>query len=119
MTKHINPPSFNKVLEFLAFELGIGTDENQLSPESLDRLKTAYDQSVESKNRKTNGGFNPISVAGIQVLNQMAGIGWTTTSHTGSHVPVYAIGSGQQLFSGQMDNTDIPKRIAKVMGLSF
>lgn len=119
MTKHINPPSFNKVLEFLAFELGIGTDENQLSPESLDRLKTAYDQSVESENRKTNGGFNPISVAGIQVLNQMAGIGWTTTSHTGSHVPVYAIGSGQQLFSGQMDNTDIPKRIAKVMGLSF
>jgi len=52
-------------------------------------------------------------------LNKKANIGWTTSSHTGVAVPVYAIGAGSRQFSGRMDNTDIPKKILRAMGIDF
>ncbi len=48
-------------------------------------------------------------------LNERAGFGWTTGAHTGAAVPVFAIGAGSELFNGKMDNTDIPKKILKLM----
>ena len=42
---------------------------------------------------------------------------FSTTSHTGVPVPVYAYGAGAEKFTGIMDNTDIPKKIASLMGL--
>lgn len=55
----------------------------------------------------------------VNELTEAARIGWTTSSHTASNVPVYAIGAGSELFSGRMDNTDIPKKICKAMGIEF
>ncbi len=54
-----------------------------------------------------------------QELNAKANIGWTTTGHTGVAVPVFAVGPGSRLFSGKMDNTDIPKKILQAMGIEF
>ena len=34
-------------------------------------------------------------------------------------VPVYAIGAGSELFAGEMDNTDIPRKICEAMGVNF
>lgn len=50
----------------------------------------------------------------VAEMNNRARIGWTTSSHTGIPVPVYAMGAGSGLFSGRMDNTDIPKRFARL-----
>ncbi|NLX40677.1 MAG: alkaline phosphatase [Bacteroidales bacterium] len=55
----------------------------------------------------------------ISYVSDKANIGWTTMSHTGGAVPVFAIGAGSSLFSGRMDNTDIPKRICKAAGIEF
>lgn len=52
-----------------------------------------------------------------QEMNNKANVGWTTTSHSGIAVPVFAIGQGSRSFSGRMDNTDIPKKILKIMGI--
>lgn len=38
-------------------------------------------------------------------------IGWTSKSHTGAPVPVYAIGCGAEKFIGRMDNTEIKGKI--------
>jgi alkaline phosphatase len=38
-----------------------------------------------------------------------------TGSHTGVMVPVFAYGPGAEKFTGFMDNTDIPKRIRKLL----
>lgn len=70
-------------------------------------------------NAKLYKSYNPIAITAVQLLNEMAAIGWTTGSHTASHVPVYAIGAGDYLFSGQLNNTDIPRRIATAMGLQI
>ena len=52
-------------------------------------------------------------------ISHEAHIGWTTGDHSAANVPVFAIGAGSGLFSGRMDNTDIPKRICEAMGIEF
>ena len=52
-------------------------------------------------------------------LSVAAQIGWTTTSHTGGAVPVFSVGVGSDMFAGRQDNTDIPKKICKAMGVAF
>lgn len=52
-------------------------------------------------------------------VSEDALIGWTTTSHTGGAVPVFAIGAGSQRFVGRQDNTDIPKKICEAAGVKF
>jgi len=39
---------------------------------------------------------------------------WATKGHTATVVPLLADGPGAELFSGVLDNTDIPKRIARL-----
>ena len=43
--------------------------------------------------------------------NKSCSIGWTTGSHTGGAVPVFAIGKGAENFNGRIDNTDIKGKI--------
>ena len=52
-------------------------------------------------------------------LSKAAKIGWTTSSHTGGAIPVFAIGAGSSRFAGRADNTDIPKRIISAMGIDW
>ena len=52
-------------------------------------------------------------------ISHEAHIGWTTGDHSGANVPVFAIGAGSTLFSGRMDNTEIPKKICEAMGIEF
>lgn len=55
----------------------------------------------------------------VDDLNKEVRVGWTTGSHTGGNVPVFAVGAGSALFGGEMDNTDIPKKICSAMGINF
>ncbi|MCR6105476.1 alkaline phosphatase [Salipaludibacillus agaradhaerens] len=52
-------------------------------------------------------------------ISQYAGVGWTTTNHTGIEVPVYAYGKGTEHFQGLIDNTDLAKNIATVLNIPF
>jgi len=42
---------------------------------------------------------------------------WTTHGHSGRAVPLYAFGPCAGVFEGACDNTEIPKRIAKLLGI--
>lgn len=44
-------------------------------------------------------------------------VDWATRVHTGQMVPLFAFGPHAARFSGVMDNTDIPKKIARIVGL--
>lgn len=52
----------------------------------------------------------------LDSVSKACKIGWTTTSHTGGAVPVFAVGAQSGLFAGRINNIDIPKRIMKAMG---
>lgn len=55
----------------------------------------------------------------VDDLNKDSKIGWTTGSHTGGNVPVFAVGARSSLFAGEMNNTDIPVKICSAMGVEF
>ena len=59
---------------------------------------------------------NP-SAAIAALLSERAGLAWSTTGHTAARVRVFAYGPGAELFAGEMDNTDIPTRIADALGI--
>lgn len=85
--------------------LGIG----DLTGDEKDRLAKA----VEEQAKKDSG---QVTRAAMAIAQARAGITWTTGGHTGVDVPVTAVGVGSEEFVGTYDNTQIPKRILKVMG---
>ncbi len=105
---------------------GMGDDAAiQLSPYEKSQLEEAFfvmAGKISPDNEAAYidyGGDNPLTVTATEILNNKAGIAWTTWSHTGVPVPVYAIGAGAESFKGFYDNTDIPKKIARLMNIDF
>lgn len=50
------------------------------------------------------------------VMAECALIGWQSGGHSNGFVPVFAIGVWADAFHGQIDNTEIPQKIAKAAG---
>ena len=76
---------------------------------SFVKNKVVFEESLYAKTE-------PLAAAARKVMSRIAMVGWTSTGHTAEYVPVFAIGAGSDLFTGKMDNTEIPKRIAKAAG---
>ena len=55
-----------------------------------------------------------MAVKAKRILNVKSKIGWTTPAHSGAMVPVFAIGVECELFSGFMENTNIPQKIEQI-----
>lgn len=56
----------------------------------------------------------PLTVTCNHILNNRAGVHFSTYAHSGLAVPVYAIGQGYELFFGAYDNTDINEKMKAV-----
>ncbi|MDR0415182.1 MAG: alkaline phosphatase [Prevotellaceae bacterium] len=56
---------------------------------------------------------DPVAKDIMRMVSAKSNGRYSTFDHTGTMVPVYAIGEGSELFSGKIDNTDIPRKIAK------
>ncbi|MBI5063688.1 MAG: alkaline phosphatase [Desulfatitalea sp.] len=102
-----------------------GLDYNSLNDYQKEKLEDAYDKSMSGTNDNSKpendllyGGYEAIVVTITHILNQRASIGWTSYSHTGVPVPVFAQGSQAKRFAGFYDNTDIAKQLAKAMGIN-
>jgi hypothetical protein len=70
-----------------------------------------------AENKYLYGGYDPIIVTITHILNEQASIGWTSYSHTGVPVPVFAEGREAFRFAGFYDNTDIAKKLARAMDI--
>ena len=66
----------------------------------------------------TSGLAGRIAAEAIYDIDRKAAISWASGNHSGTYVPLYAIGCGAEEFRGVMDNTDIPKTIEKVASLN-
>ena len=67
----------------------------------------------------TSGLAGRIAAEAIYDIDRKAAISWASGNHSGTYVPLYAIGCGADEFHGVMDNTDIPKTIEKVADLNI
>jgi len=90
----------------------------------LNELRMAFIQSMSGVkiNQGTAdfllyGGYDPFTIKITHILNQKAGLGWTSYSHTGVPVTTSAVGVGEETFSGYYDNTDVARKIMAIMGL--
>jgi alkaline phosphatase len=78
-------------------------------------LKQGFDDSMLGSEERTwdtyayllYGGYEPYVVKLTTILNQKAGISWTSYSHTGVPVQTSAIGVCAEMFNGYYDQTDI------------
>jgi alkaline phosphatase len=104
----------------------LGLDYTTLNSFEQLRLENAYDKSLgrpspnlPEEDALLYGNHTPLTVTITHLLNNKAGIGWTTYAHTGVPVPVIAHGCNAAAFNGFYDNTDVAKKIAKAMRLTL
>ena len=111
--------SWNEIKDLLTEKMGFWK-ELPLTWEQEKMLRDEYEQSfVKNKvvfEESLYARTEPLAAAARKGMSQIAMVGWTSSSHTAGYVPVFAIGAGADLFTGKMDNTEIPKRIAKAAG---
>jgi len=124
------PPTLpESTLDEAMLEL-MGLDYAGLTPFEKARIDAAYTRAMTLGNCSSSrpcseeesllyGGYNPLSVTITHVLNNRAGIGWTSYSHTGVPVPVLAGGARSSRFGGYYDNTDLAKKLASAMELTL
>ncbi len=90
-----------------------------------EKLKITKAMVIEDRNQtlpyedQTNYGYEytPTMIAVAQLVSYRARLNWTTYVHTASLIPLSSVGVGADLFNGFMDNTEIPRNIAKAMGV--
>ncbi len=111
--------SWDDVMALLTDKMGFWK-EFPLTWEQEKMLRDEYEMSfVKNKvvfEERLYSKTEPLAAAARNVMSQIAMVGWTGGGHTAGYVPVFAIGAGSNLFVGKMDNTEIPKRIARIAG---
>lgn len=111
-----NHVSWEDIKALLSEKMGFWS-ELPVSWEQEKKLRDEFEKSfvknkveyAESLYAKTE----PMAAKAKEVMNQMAMVNWASGNHSAGYVPVFAVGAGSELFKGKMDNTEIPKRIAK------
>ncbi len=128
--KEMGITSFDSVKPAITYNFGLKFSGNPkkdplvLKPYEIERLKKAWADSLTGVNPHDYqsyllyGGYEPLTVTITHILDNKAGIGWTSYKHTAVPVPTSAIGVDAQLFNGYYDNTDVAKKIMKAMGIS-
>lgn len=121
--------SFEDAMEKVTEYYGLTTEPDQalsLTQTDVATLQAAFELSmVPADERELGdeeallyGGYEPFSMAVSHIMNNKAGLSYTSYAHTGLQIPVYAMGVGAETFSGLYDNTDIFNRTMTVLGLS-
>ena len=128
---HGTAKKYGKVLVDIKNNFGLVTADDAaaaadptlvLTDYEVQKLKAAYERTMKvgasSQDKMTQeeydlyGTYEPLSVTITHILNNKSGIAFSSYSHTGLPVPVFAIGNGSSLFEGYYDNTDIYNKLA-------
>ena len=114
----------------LEAKVGEGDEEAEarmamvVSELQLDLLRQGFERSMRGEEERAEdeqqyllyGGYEPYVVKVTHVLNQKAGISWTSYSHTGIPVQTSAIGVNAELFNGYYDQVDIHTKMMGIAG---
>lgn len=97
-----NETTWGRIEELVKENIGVRPRGNK----SLDEKVTVdYNQARE------------IAYNAIYDLNRNAALSWASGNHSGTFVPLFAIGKGADRFNGVIDNTDIPNIIRRLKGI--
>ena len=102
---------------------GSADDKLVLTDYEIQRLKTAYELAMTDydSDQYTQeqyvlyGTYNPFSVTVTHILNNKSGVDFSSYSHTGLPVAVFAQSAGAENFGGYYDNTEIYTKLASML----
>lgn len=94
------------------YELGLLKDAYDLTMTATEDTELTQEQYVQY------GSYEPLTVTITHILNNKSGISFTSYSHTGLPVAVFAKGAGQELFEGYYDNTQVYFDLAELTGVA-
>ena len=128
-----NQTPFEDVLLDIKANFGLMTPDDPEATEDsalvlteyeIEQIREAYDKSMADEEAQTDmtqeeyvmyGSYEPLTVTVTHILNNKSGISFSSYSHTGLPVPVFAMGVGEDQFKGYYDNTGIFERTASIM----
>ena len=110
--------TWDLVRKDLEVNFGIGT-KLQPTRDEVEALRQAYTDMVEGRDKGAESLYASecgLAATAKRILAKHAHVAWSTGGHTDGYVPVFAIGAGAEQFHGRIDNTEIPKIIARLAG---
>ena len=125
-----NGTSFEEVLADIEELFGLKTEGEEgdklvLTEYEIETLRAAYEKSVngtatseyDQEEYVLYGTYEPLSVTITHIINNKSGVSFTSYSHTGLPVAVFADGVNAEEFNGYYDNTDIYNKLADMLGV--
>ncbi len=113
-------------------------DHVRISASQEEKLKEAYAATFATPSRRRPGPVenegtvtqsneefyeyykaDKLSDLAVKTMCDISQISWGTGQHSGGYVPVFAIGCGAEQFTGQIDNIEIPVKIARASGIKW
>lgn len=111
--------TWDNMKAFIGENLGLFT-RIPVDTKTEDELRKSFDKTFRLRNsddQKTlYASFNSFAAKVFKTINDAAGISFTTLSHSGNPVPVFAIGAGSDLFKSYNDNSRLPRLILEAAG---
>ena len=104
MLESLKETTWGKVTEMVKENVGVGPRGNHNADEAVEM---------------THDLANRIAYDAIYDLNHKALVSWASGNHSGTFVPLFAIGEGADRFNGVIDNTDIPLTIMEFLGVDI
>ena len=107
--------TFDDALPLMQAYFGVKT----LTAEESNEIRKIYNKGGESKGDFTYSDSKNITLAWSRLVSQRAGLKWSSLSHTGAPVPVFAMGAQSHRFAGNSDNALIARYIRDMMAERF
>ena len=94
-----------------------GLDNMTEKEESI--LAKAIEKEIAENKKYRNAGMRPIARAVADIVSARSGVNWTSVKHTAAPVILTAVGIGSERFGGYLDNTQVSKNLANLLGLKL
>lgn len=105
---------FEDVIPLLSESFEFVFDEDSESPLALSEAERGELEKAFGRWKK-DVSKGALSLAAAKILNNKAGLAWTSDAHTALPVETSAQGAGAEVFSGTIDNTDIAKILKELV----
>ena len=92
--------------------------DEQAEQTLMDMFTATFELRNTADQETLYANFNSFAVEVFRLLNNAAGLRFTTTSHSGNPVPVFAVGVGAWRFAQFNNNIDLPNHIRRIVGIS-
>lgn len=94
-------------------------DSVEVSPEQEKEFIELFERTIKGKDRELEENLyskeEKLASEAVKYLNRKAGLIFSHNAHSGSYVPVYAIGCGAEQIVSCRHNNDIPNTIMKLV----